>query len=147
VGLDITVTTKVSPLAGRVSKDLTRQFETATRAVGRDVAKVGVKTIKSNGGRFMGKALTARSKVQASTKHSSVTFIAKPAGAWAIVEAGTKAHPIKPKRAKVLAFNGRFAMSVKHPGTRGSHRWSRLEPKLAAAVNKPIERAYDKAAG
>jgi hypothetical protein len=36
-------------------------------------------------------------------------------------------------------------MSAHHKGAKGTHRWSRLEPKLAAAVDQPIKREYDKA--
>jgi HK97 gp10 family phage protein len=36
---------------------------------------------------------------------------------WRFVAFGTKAHTIKPKTAKALAFGGRVVKMVKHPGT------------------------------
>jgi HK97 gp10 family phage protein len=40
---------------------------------------------------------------------------------WRFVAFGTKAHTIKPKTAKGLAFGGRVVKMVKHPGSKGSN--------------------------
>jgi hypothetical protein len=45
---------------------------------------------------------------------------------WPALEEGSRAHVIRPKNAKVLAFKGAsgttvFAKKVMHPGTRGVH--------------------------
>jgi hypothetical protein len=40
---------------------------------------------------------------------------------WRFVAFGTKAHTIKPKTAKALAFGGRVVKMVKHPGTKGTN--------------------------
>lgn len=40
---------------------------------------------------------------------------------WRFVAFSTKAHTIKPKTAKGLAFGGRVVKMVKHPGSKGSN--------------------------
>lgn len=40
---------------------------------------------------------------------------------WRFVAFGTKAHTIKPKTAKGLAFGGRVVKMVKHPGSKASN--------------------------
>jgi phosphopantetheinyl transferase (holo-ACP synthase) len=111
--------------------------------VGRDVAKVGKAAIAAGEASFRGKKLTASTRQQVSGTRSTIIFHAKPAGAWAIRESGAKAHMIRPKRAKVLHFDGRFAMSAHHPGARGRHAWSKAGDRLEDAVEPAVEMVYD----
>jgi phosphopantetheinyl transferase (holo-ACP synthase) len=122
-----------------------RTLETATRKVGRDVAKVGKKALADGAGTFRGKKLTASTKQQVSGRRTTVIFHAKPAGAWAIKESGAKAHQIKPKRAHVLSFDGIYAAHVSHPGARGHQAWTQAGDRLESAVEPAIEDDYDEA--
>jgi hypothetical protein len=142
--VDIRITAK-GPTFDQVSRAIVRDVESATRKVGRDVAKVGKAAIAAGAGTFRGKKLTASTRQQVSGRSTTVIFHAKPAGAWAIKESGAKAHMIRPKRAKVLAFEGRFAMSAHHPGARGRHAWSKAGNRLDDAVGDAVEDAYDRA--
>jgi phosphopantetheinyl transferase (holo-ACP synthase) len=142
--VDIRITAK-GPTFDQVTRAIVRDVESATRRVGRDVAKVGKAAIASGEASFRGKKLTASTRQHVSGQRSTIIFHAKPAGAWAIRESGAKAHMIRPKRAKVLAFDGRFAMSAHHPGVRGRHAWTKAGDRLEDAVSPAIEDVYDEA--
>lgn len=53
---------------------------------------------------------------------------------WKFIEFGTKPHPIKARRGRVLWFGGVAHKSVKHPGTQPRPfirpTWDRIKPKL-----------------
>jgi hypothetical protein len=123
------------------------------RAAGREVAKVGAKTIKSEArGRrgtlsFAGKSIGVRTKTQARATGSTVTFDAKPAGAWAIINDGSKPHPIAPKaKGKVLRLGSEtFYSKVDHPGTSGTGVWDQTEGALERALFDVVEDAADEA--
>jgi len=142
--VDIRISAK-GPTFDQVTRAIVRDVESATRRVGRDVAKVGKAAIASGEATFRGKKLTASTRQQVSGQHTTIIFHAKPAGAWAIRESGAKAHMIRPKRAKVLHFDGGFAMSAHHPGARGSRRWTKAGDRLEDAVEPAIEDVYDEA--
>jgi HK97 gp10 family phage protein len=61
-------------------------------------------------------------RVTARTKRGTVYAAVKAGGRLAphahLVEFGTKAHKIKPKKQKALAFGGTVAREVDHPGAR-----------------------------
>jgi hypothetical protein len=142
--VDIRITSRGQTF-DQVTRAIVRDVESATRRVGRDVAKVGKKAIAAGEATFRGKKLTASTRQQVSGRRTTVIFHAKPAGAWAIRESGAKAHMIKPRRAKVLAFDGRFAMAARHPGARGSRRWTKAGDRLEDAVEPAVEKTYDRA--
>jgi hypothetical protein len=68
-------------------------------------------------------------------------------------ESGTKPHPIKPRKAKALAFPGAgrkgrgFAMAAAHPGTGGHKAWSKAGERLQQAIDPVVTDAYDEALG
>lgn len=142
--MDIRISAR-GPTFDQVTRAIVRDVESATRRVGRDVAKVGKAALAAGEATFRGKKLTASTRQQVSGTRTTVIFHAKPAGAWAIRESGAKAHPIKPRRAHVLAFDGRFAMRVNHPGARGSRRWTIAGDRLEDAVEPAVEDVYDEA--
>lgn len=53
---------------------------------------------------------------------------------WRFVAFGTKAHTIKPKTAKGLAFGGRVVKMVKHPGSKGKNFLEAGAAALPAAL-------------
>lgn len=56
---------------------------------------------------------------------------------WLFVEFGTKPHPIYARRKKFLAFGGKFAKKVQHPGTKGKRFMTQAsETHGEAAVKK-----------
>ena len=67
------------------------------------------------------------------------------------VEFGTGPHDIRPKKAKALYFNGRFAKVVHHPGTKGQHPAERglkaATPQVLAEFMAAAQRLLAKMAG
>lgn len=53
---------------------------------------------------------------------------------WRFVAFGTKAHTIKPKTAKALAFGGRVVRMVRHPGSRNANFMQAGADALPAAL-------------
>lgn len=53
---------------------------------------------------------------------------------WRFVAFGTRAHTIKPKTAKGLAFGGRVVRMVKHPGSKGQNFLDAGAAALPAAL-------------
>lgn len=131
----------------QLSRDVARRYKAANRKVGRDVAKVGKAAIRKGAPRMWGKPLTSKTKVNSWSDHAEVTFQASPAGGWAIAESGTKAHLIKPRSRKALAFNARFAAHVAHPGSGGHKAWTKAGQRLEQAIDPVVEDTYSKALG
>jgi hypothetical protein len=131
----------------QLSHDVARRYKAANRQVGRGVAKVGKAAIRKGAPRMWGKPLTCKTKVDSWSDHAEVTFQAQPAGGWAIAESGARPHPIAPRSRKALAFNGRFAAHVAHPGSGGHKAWSKAGQRLAAAIEPEIQDTYDRALG
>lgn len=107
-------------------------FRTALKDTAEDMAK----DAKSN---------VRRNSYKTGALHKSINTVYKKQGTEAIIQAtanhasfvenGTRAHTIKAKSAKALAFNSGnkmvFAKSVKHPGTKA-------KPFMKPAFNKNI---------
>ena len=95
---------------GPIGKEIERDLRNAQVAAGRAVAKVARKEllddVRSSRGhlRMMGGRLGVKVELDANTTSSLVTLSGSPAGPWSIVEFGTKAYDIKPKRKQVLAI-------------------------------------------
>ena len=122
----------------------------ASRAVAKPVAAAGKKAIlataKSHGvARFAGRRLGVKTKTHATASSATIEFRGTPAGAWTIATTGAKAHKIAPRRRKALAFNGRFAEHVAHPGVAGRHVWTAAGPALEDAIRPVIEDTFDEA--
>lgn len=54
------------------------------------------------------------------------------------MEAGARRHRIKPKRRRVLYFNGRFARRVNHPGVQGRHIMSQAYESAQGQIAETI---------
>lgn len=79
-----------------------------------------------------------RASVKASAAGPLAWRIASPLDYAAVVESGSKAHEIRPRRARILAFTVGgtkvFARRVVHPGTKGAQMFGRSAPEIAAAL-------------
>ena len=137
---------------------LTAQAEKALRSgqkvLGREIAKVApravladVKARRRGGLSFSGMnvRLGASAEVVPKSAGVTVTVVPEPAGPWAIVEHGAARHEIRPKRARVLAFDGVYAAHVTHPGTRGTRVWAAAFSALEDAVTPIILDTLDDA--
>jgi hypothetical protein len=144
--------------SGADLETLTAQAEkalrSAQRTVGREIAKVARRAVladvrrRRRGGLSfsgMGVRLGASTTIAATASGVSVTVTAKPAGPWSIVEYGSRSHQIRPKRARVLVFDGVYTMHATHPGTRGSPVWAGAEGALDDAVTPVILDTLDEA--
>ena len=136
----------------RLTAQAAKALRGAQRGLGREIAKVARRAIledvkaKRGGLRFSGMRtrLGAKATVTPGTV-LTVNVAAKPAGPWAIVEYGSKPHEIRPRRARVLFFDGVYRMSANHPGTAGHRYWAAAETALDNAVTPVIVDAYDDA--
>lgn len=65
-----------------------------------------------------------------------------------LVEAGAKAHVIKPKRKKFLVFGGRYSKAVQHPGHKGRRflrkSWRAAKDRVGEIVAKGVAKELDK---
>ena len=135
---------------GQLIRETERDMKRATREVAKPVAAAGRKAIlataKSHGAaRFAGKTLGVKTKTHASATKATIEFRGAPAGAWTIATTGAKPHPIRPRRRKALAFNGRFAERVAHPGVHGRQVWTLAGPALDEAIRPVIVDVFDEA--
>lgn len=110
----------------------TTGFRTALKQTAEDMAKDAKNNVR-------------RSSYKTGALHRSINTVYEKQGTQAIIQAtanhasfvenGTRAHTIKPKNAKVLAFNSGnkmvFTKNVKHPGTKA-------KPFMEPAFNKNI---------
>lgn len=88
----------------------------------------------------------ARGSIQLSQVNESGAVVSGSAKYLPSIEEGTRAHVIRPKNAKVLAFNAGgqkiFAKSVKHPGTPARHMFrdgvKATEPKVIPILKKHL---------
>jgi hypothetical protein len=151
--VDIRITPKGKSFDSLV-RDANRKLKTANRKLAGPVSRAGVKAIKSGAPTFAGRQLTAKTEVHNSGDGARITFYGVSAGAWAIKETGAKAHVIKPKRARALAFPGAgghggkatgYAKSANHKGVRGRRLWTQAGDRLEGAVGPVIEDVYDEA--
>lgn len=128
-----------------------RQLTAAIRRAGRDVAEIGSSTIlkttraKRGSLRFARSRLDVRETVRTGAAGFDVELRGTPAGAWTIVNDGSKPHPIRPRRARALSINGHAYASADHPGTRGTHVWQAAARPLTSAVGDEIENAANEA--
>jgi hypothetical protein len=148
--VDIRITPK-GPSFDKLIGQAERKLKAANRKVAGPVSKAGIRAIKSGAPTFRGRQLTAKSEVHTSGDGVRVTIYGVSAGAWAINETGAKAHDIRPKRAKSLAFPGAgrkgsgYAMIAHHKGIGGRHLWTKAGDRLEDAVGPVIEDVYDEA--
>ena len=110
----------------------TAGFRTALKQTAEDIAKDAKNNVR-------------RSSYKTGALHRSINTVYEKQGTQAIIQAtanhasfvenGTRAHTIKPKNAKVLAFNSGnkmvFTKNVKHPGTKA-------KPFMEPAFNRNI---------
>ena len=143
---------QVGPSWDAVADKLVRELKAANKTVGKQVADVGKKAMLADtksrrGSLSFGRGkLGVKTKVKASAAGATVEFRGAPAGAWAIVSTGTKAHTIRARRAKALHWGGdAYAAVVQHPGTRGRGYWQSAGQALDKAVTDVIEDVYDEA--
>lgn len=110
----------------------TAGFRTALKQTAEDMAKDAKNNVRKNS--YKTGALH-RSINTVYEKQGTQAIIQATANHASFVENGTRAHTIKPKNAKVLAFNSGnkmvFTKSVKHPGTKA-------KPFMEPAFNKNI---------
>jgi len=153
--VDIRVTPK-GPSFDKLITQADRKLKAANRKVAGPTSKAGIRAIKSGAPTFAGRKLTAKTRVHTSGSGARITFYGVSAGAWAINERRVKAHNIRPKRAKALAFPGAgrtskggsssgYAMTAHHKGIRARGRWTKAGARLEDAVEPAIEKVYDEA--
>lgn len=131
----------------QMMRDTRRDLRAANRKVGREVGTVGRAAIRKGAPRMWGRQLAAKTKVDSWPDRAVVSFQASPAGGWAMRESGTRRHPIDPGTRKALAFDGRFAAHVDHPGSSGERAWTKAGERLADAIEPAITDIYDDALG
>jgi hypothetical protein len=140
--------------------DLNRSLTKAQRGIGRTMAGVGRRVILDEARSKRGtlsmsglnvKRLGASAKIRPTPTSVTVLLTAKPAGPWAIVEDGSRAHEIRPrvKKAVVAAPYGVFA-HVEHPGAVGHRVWDSAtagggDSKIERAVTNTFDAAVEEA--
>ena len=151
--MDITITSSGADFA-KLTADASKRLVASTRVLGRDIAKVGrralladVKRSRPAGLRFGRSRLGASTKVDPNALGTTVILRASPAGFWSITEYGAVAHPIEPRRARALRFDGVYAAHVSHPGTTGRPYWASAETAIDDAVTPLIVDTADEALG
>lgn len=119
----------------------TAGFRTALKQTAEDMAKDAKDNVRRN-------------SYKTGALHKSINTVYRKQGTQAIIQAtanhasfvenGTRAHTIKAKSAKVLAFNSGnkmvFAKSVKHPGTKAKPF---MEPAFNRNIPNYIKRLED----
>jgi hypothetical protein len=135
----------------KLTAQTTKALKAAQRPLGREIARAARRAILADvrrrrrgglGFSGMGTRLGASTKIQPGVQ-LTVTVAAKPAGAWSIVEHGSKPHVIRVRRAQALHFDGFYAMSADHPGTLGHAYWAGAETALDDAVIPVIDDAIE----
>ncbi len=147
--MDFTVTTK-GPTLDTLLAGTVRDLKAANRTAGRDMAKVGKAAARKGAPRMFGRKLAVKAKVDAFASTATVEFnpAKRQAGPWQIAETGRRGgYTVKPRRAKALTFDGRYA-SVTHPGrVAGRRAWSQAVARIAKAVDRTVHDVYDDAMG
>lgn len=86
----------------------------------------------------------ARASIKAASMGLLAWRISSPLAYVPILESGSRAHEIRPRRARILAFQVGgtrvFAHRVRHPGTRGVQMFGQAAPLIAAALPQIAER-------
>lgn len=86
----------------------------------------------------------SRASVKAQAASPLAWRITSPLAHMPILESGSRAHEIRPRRARILSFavgGARvFARRVHHPGTKGAQMFARSAPEIAAALPQIAER-------
>jgi len=91
---------------------------------------------------MMGGRLGVKVEVDSNPTSSLVTLRATPAGPWAIVEYGTKAYDIVPRRAEVLATGGDIIGTKAHRQRRAGKRyWDAATSRLGSTLDQTVEDA------
>lgn len=105
--------------------DLVLRGRVARRRVAARTERV-VRLAEQGGARHgsMGRSIRSRIDTDARGLPQGVVWVAHPAGRYVLE--GTRAHLIRPRRARALRFKARsgdivFAKLVRHPGYRGSN--------------------------
>lgn len=94
---------------------------------------------------------TIRGTVTTSTMGGADGEIVAPLHYHSILDAGSRAHVIQARRARLLRFVGSdgslvFTKKVNHPGTRGDGFAGRMYQKAERVVTREVEIAVEKAA-
>ena len=135
-----------------VARQLERAARDAQRTAGKAVAVESRKVILDDVRRARGslRMMTGRLgvtvSVDATAVNSDVELRARPAGPWAIVESGTKAHEIRPRRRDVLAVDRGdvIGMSANVRGVTGGRYWTRATDRLDVELAPIVERIVDR---
>ena len=136
----VTVTPK-GPTLDTLTRDTIRDLRAANRRAGRQVAKTGGAAMRKGAPRKLG----VKDEVESWPDRWSVEWFPAPrtSGAWAIAESGARPHTIDPRRRRALAFAGRYAANVNHPGTAGRQAWTKAGARLADVLDRDIIDIYD----
>lgn len=147
--MEFTVTAKGATFEALV-KDTARDLRSGNRKAGQELRKVGLKAMRDGAPRMWGRKLRVKADVKPRTDGCVVEFFPYPgnAGGWAIQESGHRGnYTVKPRRAKALAFGGRYTM-VTHPNAWGGRKaWTKAGQRLAKVLDRTVERVYDDALG
>lgn len=143
--------TRASGDAGSITSNLERAAAAAQRAAGQVVAKRGreiiLNDVRSRRGsnRMMGKTLGVAVENKPTQLQTNVSLAATPAGPWAIINTGTKAHVIRPRRKRVLAADRGDIIGVYADvrGVTGRHYWDTAVEALDAELFPDVKRAAD----
>jgi hypothetical protein len=136
-----------------VEKRLTAAARTAARDVGAAARKQILDDVKTARGslRFAGGRLGVKATVDANPAGAAVTLRATPAGAWAILEDGTRRYTIRPNRRRVLASRavagraGVFGRQVIRPARPGRQVWTRAVDRLGDRLDADVAAPFDQA--
>jgi hypothetical protein len=138
----------LTPGVDRLQRDITAACRAAARDAGRTAVKQIAATARTNGWRFAGGRLGARVKsVDASLTGATAWVLPRPAGGWSVLEYGTGAYTITPRRRKVLAA-GRdrdqvYGTKVNRKPLRGRRAWTRATD--AIDVDRDVSDVFDRA--
>lgn len=110
----------------------------AVERIAEDVGRMATGDGRAPGMGRRGPRLRAVSRLAGSGPDTRATIRGVPAGGWAILEDGSRAHVIAPaRRAGVLMGPGLHHPvrgPVRHPGHRGGHAWTRVADAAAELV-------------
>ena len=121
----------------RIADDLARLPTTAMRKASREIVDAAEDEARraTGDGRMSGMGrrgpkLRAVAKVQTRTKSATAEIRGVPAGPWAILQSGARAHRIAPRRRGGVLV-GRSMLHpvsgpVRHPGSRAKRTWTRV---------------------
>lgn len=119
----------------------------AVVAIAADEARRATRDGRLSGMGRRGPRLRATATVRPQAHRATATVVGVPAGPWALLNAGARAHTIGPRaRGATLAGPGlRHPVSfrIRHPGARGKGTWR----AVAARARRDVPPLYIAAAG